>query len=398
MHLGGVSSRLAELRARRRSDPVERLQFLRGFAADRRCGRGRRSKSRGLKALAITVALALAILVGLQGYPRAHSAASEPVHSAAVASGPVTESASQPAAANMPAVWMVDTNGQFDLYSNGLRIENQFAATSEPRRYLAFAREAFDAGRGEWRAEPAGIVFHTTESHMAPFEEDANRTLKRDGEGLLEYVSRRRAYHFVVDRFGRVFRIVRECDYANHAGNSIWADASWVYVNLNQSFFGIAFEAQSSQDGQGPPVNEAQVHAGRVLTEMLRARYQIPAANCVAHAQVSVNPGNRRAGYHIDWAAHLPFEKLGLSDNYSAPIASITLFGFEPDAGLAEAGGAPLARGLERAEEQVRQEAAARGETVDGYRLALQSRYRETLAAQRTRSLAEKNFPQERNP
>ena len=46
-------------------------------------------------------------------------------------------------------------------------------------------------------------------------------------------------------------------------------------------------------------MNSAQVYAGRVLTEMLRARYGIPVSNCVAHAQVSVNPAN--PGVAITW-------------------------------------------------------------------------------------------------
>ena len=235
---------------------------------------------------------------------------------------------------------------------------------------------------GEWRSDPAGIVFHTTESHLAPFEEDQNRALRRDGEGLLEYVSRRRSYHFVIDRFGRVFRIVRESDYANHAGNSVWADGRWIYVNLNQSFFGVAFEAQSHPDG-ALPVNPAQIHAGRILVEMLRARYAIPPDNCVAHAQVSVNPGNGRAGYHVDWAANLPFADLGLGNNYAEAMPSLALFGFEPDAALVAAG-ASLQAGIESAEELVRAEAVAWKMPIERYRRVLQQRYRDAEAAQRS--------------
>ncbi|PYT35600.1 MAG: hypothetical protein DMG58_01625 [Acidobacteria bacterium] len=59
------------------------------------------------------------------------------------------------------------------------------------------------------------------------------------------FIARNRLYHFVIDRFGRVFRAVAETDYANHAGHSIWADERHIYWNLNQSFVGIAFEAQT---------------------------------------------------------------------------------------------------------------------------------------------------------
>jgi hypothetical protein len=169
-----------------------------------------------------------------------------------------------------------------------------------------------------------------------------------------------------------VFRIVREGDYANHAGHSVWADQTWVYLNLNQSFFGIAFEAKSRPE-DGPPVNPAQVHAGRILVEMLRARYKIAAENCVAHAQVSINPTNRRAGYHTDWAANLPFHDLGLSDNYQRPLPSVTLFGFTGDDAL----GLTLRAG----EEQVRREAAARGMPLDRYREVLQRKYKHAIAS-----------------
>jgi len=285
-------------------------------------------------------------------------------------------------------VWLVQTTSQFDLYSNGLRIEQQYGTSTAPRQYIAFASDSSHTidWAGEWRTEPAGIVYHTTESHLAPFEEDQNQSLRRAGEGLLEYVSRRRSYHFVIDRFGRVFRVVRESDYANHAGNSVWADGNRIYLNLNQSFFGIAFEASSKSSGAEPAVNAAQVYAGRILTQMLRARYGIPASNCVAHAQVSVSPVNHAVGYHRDWAANLPFLQLGLADNYKLPLPSVELFGFQVDAGLAGAGASSLAEGLEAAFAQVRRDAAAHHLPVERYRENLWQRYRDAIRAQRGKS------------
>jgi len=275
----------------------------------------------------------------------------------------------------------VEGSPRSDLYSNGLRVENEFLAATAPRKYLAFARSRPRGLNGEWQTRPAGIVFHTTESHIAPFEEDQNRELRRDGEGLLEYVSRRRSYHFVIDRFGRVFRIVKESDYANHAGNSVWADEAWIYVNLNQSFFGVAFEAKTNVEGEDIPVNAAQIHAARILVEMLRARYAIRAENCVAHGQVSVNPANGRAGYHVDWVSNLPFADLGLSNNYKRPLASVELFGFEPDAALLDAGA--LAESIEQSQAKLRAEAAKRSLTPARYRATLQAEYREAVEQQR---------------
>ena len=104
-------------------------------------------------------------------------------------------------------------------------------------------------------------------------------------------------------------------------------------MNLNSSFIGIAFETQT-QHGDQPSANPAQVHAARILTEMLRNKYRIPQSNCVTHAQVSVNPDNMLVGYHTDWAGNFPFLAIGLNDNYMAPPPSIYAFGFNYDPGI----------------------------------------------------------------
>lgn len=368
---------MLEWRAACMSDPVERLRFLR---VDR--SRPRRSQIRWPK-LAITTGLAF-LGIALVGMTWASSAFVPPVWRRAPSPKPRLTPALHPTTtppASPARVWVVEANDRFELYSNGLRVENQFLTTTEPRAYLAFSREVLDTRHARLRLDPVGIVFHTTESHMAPFEEGQNRSLRRAGEGMLEYVRRNHSYHFVIDRFGRVFRIVREADYANHAGHSVWADQTWIYLNLNQSFFGVAFEAKSRPEDAGQPVNPAQVHTARILIEMLRARYQIAAANCVAHAQVSVNPSNRRAGFHTDWASNLPFHDLGLSDNYQRPLPSVLLFGFAADTLLANLGGDTLEPALEAGEATLRQEAEARGMPLEHYREILQKRYKDAVAS-----------------
>jgi hypothetical protein len=355
-------------------DPVARLQFLRSqIEPGRYSRRNSRKANRYSWAIAIMAGLVLAIGALLRPWAVA-PAPKKPV------SRQIVRQASYPAAA-VSRVWLVESSGHSDQYSNGLRVENQFATGTAPRRYLAFTRSPEGRLGGEWRDQPVGIVFHTTESHIVPFEEDQNRELRRHGEGLLEYVSRRKSYHFVIDRFGRVFRVVGESDYANHAGNSVWADDQRIYLNLNQSFFGVAFEAKKSS-GDDIPVNAAQVHAARILVEMLRARYSIAAGNCVAHGQVSVNPGNGRAGFHTDWVSNLPFADLGLSNNYKRPLASVALFGFEPDESLLESGSA-LGESIEEAERTFQQAAAARDLTPARYRAVLQADYRKAIERQR---------------
>jgi hypothetical protein len=284
-------------------------------------------------------------------------------------------------------VWLVDHTKDFEIYSNGLRIDDRYTVSSDSRAsYQVYRRSAIDPTQPEWRTAPAGIVYHTTESDQARFEEDETSKLKRIGKGVLSYVKQQHAYHFLIDRFGQVFRVVKESDIADHAGMSIWADNQVVYVNLNSSFFGVAFETQTQSGEALPSANPAQIHAARVLTEMLRSKYHIPASNCVTHAQVSVNPGNMLIGYHTDWAGNFPFLEVGLSDNYTAPPPSIYAFGFDYDATFVHHTGVRLWEGLALADDEMRTEAAARGLAVAKYRTILRKKYKEILETLKTAS------------
>jgi len=287
-----------------------------------------------------------------------------------------------------PNVWAVEQTKGSDVYSNGLQIENRLAVTNEPRSYPLMRRES-DGKFGPLRDQPAGIVFHTTESDQVPFEASQSRALKRIGQELLLYIRNKRAYHFLIDRFGRVHRIVVESDTANHAGHSVWADSRWVYFDLNASFLGVAFEARMHADER--PVNQAQIHAAKVLTEMLRSKYTIPAENCITHAQVSVNPDNTRVGWHTDWGAGFPFKDIGLPDNYELPNPSLYLFGFGYDPTYMNSTNPELWKGLLQAEERVREAAVEHRQSVAEYRTSLQKKYRKQISALRHRGATEEN-------
>jgi hypothetical protein len=277
----------------------------------------------------------------------------------------------------VPNIWPVEVTSDYDLYSNGLRIDNRLSVCNEVRSYRLIARES--GAVGPLRSQPAGIVFHTSESSQLPFESEQRNFLKRVGQELLLFVRNKRAYHFVIDRFGQVHRIVVESDAANHAGQSVWADSRWVYMHLNESFLGVAFEASMQADQN--ILTEAQLRAAKALTEMLRAKYNLPAENCVVHAQISVNPTNWRIGWHTDWGSGFPFREVGLPDNYQIPNPSIYLFGFEYDPIYTHATGPDLWKGLAEAEERVRQAAAEHGVTPAEYRKELQQDYRKALSA-----------------
>ena len=291
----------------------------------------------------------------------------------------------------IPNVWLVDQTHDFETYSNGLRVDDRYVKPNHRRIfYPVYQRGAIDAAQPEWRSEPAGIVYHTTESDQARFTADQNTKLKRIAKAVIEVVQQNHNYHFLIDRFGQVFRIVPEADVANHAGYSVWAEGKNVFVNLNSSFLGVAFETQT-QRGDLPSANAAQVHAARVLTEMLRAKYRIPQTNCVTHAQVSVNPDNMLVGYHTDWAGNFPFHDIGLSDNYALPPPAIYAFGFNYDPAYVHATGVRLWQGLALAEDQMQTQAAARGIPMSRYRAFLQKKYKEVLAALRAAAIANDN-------
>lgn len=273
-------------------------------------------------------------------------------------------------------IWQIEKTDRFETYSNGLRIDNQFSVANHRRSYLAFPIDRPQDLRGERRTVPAGIVFHTTESRQIPFQAGEDSALKRTSESVIAYVKRKKAYNFLIDRFGRVHRVVLESDAANHAGNSIWSDEKWLYVNLNESFLGISFEAQTQPGQTEATVNPAQMWSAGLLTAVLRQRYGIPASNCVTHAQVSVNAAGLRIGYHTDWASSFPFVDAGLPDNYTLPLPAVYLFGFGYDADFARRAGARLYQEAERSEEVLREHAAEASLDLPAYRKALQERYR----------------------
>ena len=361
--------------ASRIQDPLWRLRYLHCVASPP----ARVSAWKSRKTLGLLAVIALGLVVApwslrMHGAAKDESSTLPPLPAL-----PMPHFA--PPDAPAPDVWLVEKTKQFETYSNGLRIDDQYAASNRPRSYVAFSLADPSGNSGEKRSRPAGIVYHTTESLQAPFESSQNSVLKRVGESLLDYVRRRRCYNFMIDRFGRVFRVVQESDASDHAGHSVWADNQYFYVNLNDSFLGVSFEAQTGAGGSagagggGGIAGQAQLRAAAMLTEMLRSRYGIPAGNCVTHAQVSVNPSNMRVGYHTDWASSFPFEALGLPDNYATPSPAVYLFGFVSDAVFQQHAGGRMAGAAVEAERAVASQAAAAHLKPSVYRKALQKRF-----------------------
>jgi N-acetylmuramoyl-L-alanine amidase len=258
-------------------------------------------------------------------------------------------------------VWLVEKGEGSEQYSNGLRIDTTATVVGDPRRYHVFHVPGGLDPKLETR--PAGLLFHTTESDIWPLDASFNENLRDSSARLLRYLQRNRLYHYLIDRFGRVFRVVDEDSKANHAGNSVWSRDKDVYLNLNHAFLGVSFETRW-EGGRALPITRAQLAAGRDLAEYLRARYEIPAEMCVTHGLTSVNPKKRLIGHHLDWARGFPFQAFGLPDQYAREAPSVALFGFGYDDGFMRVMGEPWP-GVRAAENALAAEAARRGLSVD---------------------------------
>ena len=269
-------------------------------------------------------------------------------------------------------IWLADRGPGWELYSNGLRIETTYAVSGAQREYRIHHRDG--TLQPEQYSKPAGILFHTSESDLIPLEPDFAQQLRRGSAGLLRYLQKQQAYNYLIDRFGRVYRIVDDDTRANHAGHSVWARNDDVYLDLNSAFLGVSFESRWD-GGRTLPITRAQLSAGRNLTYYLRQRYAIAPEMCVTHGLTSVSPRLGLIGYHRDWARGFPFEAFGLPDLYTVPPPSVALFGFGHDDDFLRAVGERWP-GLIAAERLLEEEARQRALPLETVRRERQALYR----------------------
>ena len=286
-------------------------------------------------------------------------------------------------------IWLVEKTDDVETYSNRLQIITSFCVENIPRSYVVFPKKT-DALPGEDRlsTKVRGILYHASEGDMAPFKPEKNRLLKKYSSQLLKYVCRKKGYHYLIDRFGRVYRIVREEDAAFHAGNSVWADEDSIFLNLNHAFIGICFEGKGFEEVYEPgstkprirvmddtTITEAQIQSGKELTNWLRFHHGIPQGNCVPHSIASVYPKNRLIGYHLDLAHGFPFNRFALRNKYKEMIPSIIEFGFKGDRYFREALNDNVWPGVNRSEEYLKKKAEGAGTSVRDYRKKLNLRF-----------------------
>lgn len=274
-------------------------------------------------------------------------------------------------------IWLVERKDNYERYSNGGRILTDYETDTHARGYYRLARGT-EAPDTTPQHEPIGIVYHTSESDLIPFVAANNDSIEVRTHELLEYARRHTSYNYMIDRYGQIYRIVRDEQSADHAGHSMWADREYVYLGLNESFLGVCFET-TTKAGADEQLTEAQLIAGRLLTAILRSRYQIDDTNCVAHGLVSINPSNMLIGYHHDWIRNFPFEAMGLSDKYQVAPVSISEFGFTYDGELVARLDGVMWPGVKRAEEEFQPRAERAGLKPADLRRQMRDLYREQM-------------------
>jgi hypothetical protein len=276
------------------------------------------------------------------------------------------------------AIWLVEKGAGFEQYSNGLRVDTTLTVAGTPREFRIFGEQGLQP---ELHTRPIGILFHTSESDLWPLEASFNDNLRGSSRNLLHYVRKNRLYHYVIDRFGRVYRVVSEDAKANHAGHSIWEDDGRIVLNLNHAFLGVSFETRW-EGGRALPITRAQFSAGRDLADHLRHKWGIVPGMCVAHGLTSVNPKKYLIGHHVDWARGFPFEAFGLPDQYERPLPSVERFGFGYDEEVQDKLMGELWPGVARGEQELARQAAGSGRAVEEVRNEKRALYDSWIAAQ----------------
>ena len=294
-------------------------------------------------------------------------------------------------------IWLVEKTADREFYSNRLQIITTYTISNIPREYYRFSRNSdYSPANSKTTNKISGIVYHASESDLYPFMPEMNRSILSYSKRLIKYLLRKKSYHFFIDRFGRVYRLVQEDHAAFHAGKSIWADDETLYLNLNHAFIGICFEgkdfeeirienqkrgnATKSKATRLKPTgissfNEAQLRSGKELTDWLRLKYKISQHNCVPHALISINPDKMLIGWHLDLCRGFPFAKFGLSNKYREPLPSIVEFGFRYDAYFKKIFNHDIWPGIGYSEEIIEQRARNSDMQFAEYRESLHRRF-----------------------
>src|SRR5262245_18940662 len=275
--------------------------------------------------------------------------------------------------------WLFGKEGEYEKWSNGCNISTKYETDNHSGAYYAIPRGSGTNGNqfSEKSDQIVGILYHTPENPMFDLTPDNTKRIQNSSRDLIEDVRRYKKYNYLINRIGDIYRIVRDDQAANHAGDSLWADAKNYYVLLNESFIGVCFESKfDGASSLDQILTEAQIISGRRLTDVLRAKYNIDDANCTTHGLVAVAPEEMLIARHHDWVHYFPFEAMGLSNKYKVQPPTIADYGFTyNDEVLAKKLGGKLWEGAQMAVEEFNRRAARARVSPDDLRRQLRDRY-----------------------
>ncbi len=272
-------------------------------------------------------------------------------------------------------VFLVGNEGEYEIWSNNCRISTRYETDNHHRAYYAIPRGSESDG-DKPRHDIVGIVYHTPESDIIDLTPENIKAIQMRSRGLLEYVRDNKKYNYVIDRIGGVYRIVRDDQAAYHAGDSLWADSKNTYVLLNESFIGVCFESKfNGATSLDEILTEQQIYSARLLTDVLRSKYDIDDANCTTHGLVAVDPEKMLIARHHDWVSNFPFEAMGLSNKYKVQPPNMTDYGFTYDEDTLAKLGHKLWEGAMTAEEEFIRRAARARVSPDDLRRKMRDRY-----------------------
>jgi hypothetical protein len=293
-------------------------------------------------------------------------------------------------------IWMVEKSDDSEYYSNRLKINTTQTIENIPRGYYLFKKaDGKLLQQGVFTNQIKGILYHASESDVFAYRPEMTQSIKEYSRLLIRYLNKKKAYHYFIDRFGKIYRLIQDDHVAFHSGNSIWADDEFLYLDLNHAFIGVCFEGKdfeaikpsdtSLQNENHPAIfpmerssiNEAQLISGKELTDWLRVKYKISQNNCIPHGLVSVNPYDRLIGHHLDLSHGFPFDFFEISNKYEEPIPAITEFGFTYDNYFVEIFQGKLWAGIAASEKIITMRANGKHMSVVDYRKMLNGKFRQ---------------------
>jgi len=163
--------------------------------------------------------------------------------------------------------------------------------------------------------------------------------------------------------------VVPEGEAANHSGNSAWADEKWFYIKPERELFWVSHSKRPVLAQGEAGISPAQVRSAAMLIELLRQ--PIPDSRLeLCHSRASFGESIEHAGRPASRLGFgLPFEAVGLRDNYAAALAHVMgLLDFDCDSNFARRAAPRMRAGIEGAEGILSRRAAAAGFTPAEYK------------------------------